>query len=310
MRLPFDIDTMDRVPLVPQKESGEKRWSYSNVYYLRNIKDIYLLLYKNDFRSIPIVTEYCLINNVVSENGKKWNNRYILEIINALKNFGLLDSNNNPLHGQLFESEVNEPLSQQDNTIFKDIFFSYFRFQEFHRLFGNINNSLRSRVVYAYMEKSRFYNCFICADINTVFFIEHEHQDMMRFWDVYTKWGTTLNVLNKCSLPALDISSNNEELKNAYLLYYSFPIPRDFSVLDFISQELTSDYIYIPDLERELLYRYKFSIPDIKNKIIEEILLRSDEYRLQRTSEIFVDSRTKPLLPLIENTFMSHIIKL
>ena len=77
MRLPFDIDTMDRVPLVPQKESGEKGWSYSNVYFLRNIKDIYLLLYKNDFRSIPIVTEYCLTNNVVSENGKKWNNEKV-----------------------------------------------------------------------------------------------------------------------------------------------------------------------------------------------------------------------------------------
>ena len=310
MRLPFDIDTMDRVPLVPQKESGEKGWSYSNVYYLRNIKDIYLLLYKNDFRSIPIVTEYCLINNVVSENGKKWNNRYILEIINALKNFGLLDSNNNPLHGQLFESEINEPLSQQDNTVFKDIFFSYFRFQEFHRLFGNINNSLRSRVVYAYMEKSRFYNCFICADLNTVFFIEHEHQDMMRFWDVYTKWGTTLDVLNKCALSALDITANNEELRNAYLLNFSTHIPSDFSVLDFASQELNSSYIYIPELERELLYKYRYSISDIKQRILEEILLRSDEYRLQRTSEIFVEHRTKLLLPFVENTYMSHIIKL
>lgn len=310
MRLSFDIDCMDRVPLAPQTEKNGKGWSFSNVYYLRNIKDLYLLLCKNSFSSVPLITNYCLTNNIMSENGKAWNNRYILEIINALRNFGLLDKNNKPLQGTLFESEINEPLSQQDKTVFTNIFFTYFRFQEFHKIFGDIHNPLSSRIVYAYMEKSRFFNCFVCADINTLFFIENKHQDMMRFWDVYTKWGTTLNVLNKCSLPALDISSNNEELKNAYLLYYSFPIPRDFSVLDFISQELASGYIYIPELERELLYRYKFSIPDIKNKIIEEVSLRSDEYRLQRTSEIFVDSRTKPLLPIVENTFMSHIIKL
>lgn len=310
MRLPFDIDIMDRVPLVPRTESSEKGWSYSNVYYLRNIKDIYLLLYKYNLRSISLIINHCLTNNIVSENGKTWNNRYILEIINALKNFRLLDKNNNPLHGPLFESEINEPLSQHDKTVFTDIFFSYFRFQEFHKLFGDINNPSSCRVVYAYMEESRFFNCFVCADINTVFFIENKHKDMMRFWDVYTKWGTTLSVLNKCSLSALNITTNNEELRNAYLLNFSIPIPSDFSVLDFISQELASNYVYIPELERELLYKYKFSIPDIKNKILEEISLRGDEYRLQRTSEIFVDSRAKPLLPIAENTYMSHIIKL
>ena len=310
MRLPFDIDTMDRVPLVPRTESSEKGWSYSNVYYLRNIKDIYLLLYKYNLRSISLIINHCLTNNIVSENGKTWNNRYILEIINALKNFGLLDTNNNTLKGRLFKSEINAPLSQHDKNIFTNIFFSYFRFQEFHRLFGDYHNLLTNRIVYSYMEDCRFYNRFVCADINTVFFIENKHQDMMRFWDVYTKWGTSLNVLNKCSLSALDIVSNNEELKNAYLLNIPFPIPSDFSILDFISQELASNYVYIPELERELLYKYRFSIQDIKNKILKEISLRGDEYRLQRTSEIFVDNKTKPLLPFTENTYMSHIIKL
>lgn len=310
MRLSFDIEVMDKIPLIPQTEKSKKGWSYSNVYFLRNIKDIYLLLYNNNVRSIPLIVNHCVTCNIVSENGKKWNNRYLLEIINALKNFGLLDANNNPLHGRLFESEINEPLSQHDKNVLKNIFFSYFRFQEFHKLFGDIYNPLSSRVVYAYMENSRFFNCFVCADINTVFFIENKHKDMMRFWDVYTKWGTTLSVLNKCSISALDVTPNNEELRNAYLLNFSVPIPSDFSILDFISQELASNYVYIPELERELLYKYKFSITDIKNKILEEISLRSDEYRLQRTSEIFVDSRAKPLLPLAENTYMSHIIKL
>lgn len=311
MTVSFDIDNMTKVSFVPQNENKDKGWSYSYVYYLRNLKDIYLLLCKHKgTTNIPKLLELCKSDNVQTENGKEWNTRYLLEFVNALKNFGLIDINNNPLKGEFFESEINAPLTSNDNKIFVDIYFSYFRFKELHNLFGSFSDIAQSSLVYAYMFNCRFYNRFVCADKNIVYCLENNHQDMMRFWDVYTKWGTTLHVLNKCSMSALDMSSSNEELKNAYLLNLSLPVPDDFSVLDFMKRELGTHYVYIPELERDLILRYRFSIESIKDKIVKETKMRSNEYRMQRTSEIFVDNNTKTLLPCVENAYMSHIIKL
>lgn len=310
MRLSFDIDKMEMIPMIPKTEREGKGWSYSYVYYLRNLKDIYVLLYKNGGISIPQLLTLCKTDNVQTENGKDWNGRYLLEFVNALKNFDLIDENNNPTRGNLFESGINEPLTLLDKSVFVNIYSDYFRFQEFHNLFGGFSNTENSMIVYAYMDNCRFYNRFVCAEKNTVFYIENRHQDMMRFWDVYTKWGTTLQVLNKCSLSSLDILSPNEELKNAYLLNIAIPVPDSFSILDFMNQELGARYVYIPEIERELIMRHRFSIDSIKDKIIKETNSRSNEYRMQRTSEIFVDNNTKSLLPYVENVYMSHVIKL
>ncbi len=310
MRLPFDIDKMEMIPIIPQNEREGKGWSYSYVYYLRNLKDIYLLLYRYGGISIPKLLKICKTDNVQSENGKEWNERYLLEFVNALKNFDLIDTNNNPTSDSLFESRINEPLTPRDKSVFVKIYANYFRFQEFHNLFGGFSNRENSMIIYAYMDNCRFYNRFVCADKNAVFYIENNHQDMMRFWDVYTKWGTTLYVLNKGSLASFDISTLNEELKNAYLLNLSIPVPENFSILDYVSNVLNSKYIYIPELERDLIFRYKYSIDSIKEKLVIETNQRSNEYRLQRTSEMLVDGNTKVLLPYVENVYMSHIIKL
>ena len=310
MRLPFDIDKMEMIPIIPQDEREGKGWSYSYVYYLRNLKDIYLLLYKYGGISIPKLLKICKTDNVQTENGKEWNERYLLEFVNALKNFDLIDTNNNPTSDSLFESRINEPLTPRDKSVFVKIYANYFRFREFHNLFGDFSNRENSMIIYAYMDNCRFYNRFVCADKNAVFYIENDHQDMMRFWDVYTKWGTTLYVLNKGSLASFDISTLNEELKNAYLLNLSIPVPENFSILDYVSNVLNSKYIYIPELERDLIFRYKYSIDSIKEKLVIETNQRSNEYRLQRTSEMLVDGNTKVLLPYVENVYMSHIIKL
>ena len=310
MRLPFDIDKMEMIPIIPQDEREGKGWSYSYVYYLRNLKDIYLLLYKYGGISIPKLLKICKTDNVQTENGKEWNERYLLEFVNALKNFDLIDTNNNPTSDSLFESRINEPLTPRDKSVFVKIYANYFRFREFHNLFGDFSNRENSMIIYAYMDNCRFYNRFVCADKNAVFYIENDHQDMMRFWDVYTKWGTTLYVLNKGSLASFDISTLNDELKNAYLLNLSVPVPENFSILDYVSNVLNSKYIYIPELERDLIFRYKYSIDSIKEKLVIETNQRSNEYRLQRTSEMLVDGNTKVLLPYVENVYMSHIIKL
>lgn len=312
MRLSFDIDEMEKKSILPQSEKEGKGWSYSFIYYLRNLKDIYVLLYDNNgIINISQLLSLCKEKNVKTENGKEWNGRYLLEFVNALKNFNFIDSNNIPQQGKIFESNINEPLTNHDKKVFADIYETYFRFKEFHNLFGGFSNSKISPIIYAYMDGSRFFNRFVCAEKKTIFCIENNHQDMMRFWDVYTKWGTYLHILNKCSLSSLDISSINDELKNAYLLYFCLPIPDNFSILDYFSNVMHLNYVYIPDLERELIYEYRFSIESIKERLILETNKRCNEYRLQRTSEIFVDdNNSKSLLPYSENAFMSHLIKL
>lgn len=302
---------MEMVPIIPQPEKEGKGWSYSFVYYLRNLKDIYLLLHESGgVINMKGLLTLCNSNKVQTESGKEWNERYLLEFVNALKNFNLLDSNNNTLKGKLFNSEINAPLSIQDKSIFLDIYSSYFRFQEFHNLFGKLSDVEHSKVIYAYMDDCRFYNRFVCADENKLFYIEGNHQEIMRFWDVYTKWGTALQALNKCPLNALDISLENEELKNAYLFSFCIPVPEKFSILDYLRDEMDAQYIYIPELERDLIFKYRFSIESIKERLVFETYERSNEYRLQRTSEMLVDNNAKALLPYNENVYMSHIIKL
>lgn len=311
MRLSFDIDKMEMAPIIHQPEKEGKGWSYSFVYYLRNLKDIYLLLCEcGGISNMKDLLTLCDSYNVQTESGKEWNERYLLEFVNALKNFSLLDTNNTPLRGDLFNSEINAPLTIQDRRVFLDIYSSYFRFREFHNLFGELSDVAHSKVIYAYMDDCRFYNRFVCAEESKLFYIENNHQEIMRFWDVYTKWGTTLQVLNKCPLSALDISLENEELRNAYLFSLSVPVPENFSILDYLRDEMNEQYVYIPELERDLIFKFRFSIDSIKERLVFETYERSNEYRLQRTSEMLVNNNTKVLLPYIENVYMSHIIKL
>ena len=108
----------------------------------------------------------------------------------------------------------------------------------------------------------------------------------------------------------MDVIVENNILRNAYALNVSIDIPEDFSVLQYMEKEIGEQYIYIPFLEWKIMIQYGFSLDGIKKKLIEECELRSSEYRLQRTSAIFVDNSEKNLFPRYNNTYMSHILKL
>lgn len=309
-KLLFDIEKMDRIPFHSLPEKEGKGWSYSSVYFLRDLKDIFLLYAQNDsLNTISDLYSVCKLNGIESENKKDWTPRNLLELVNALKNFELLDKNTNrPVYPDIFQSEINEPLSEHDREVFKNIYFSYFRFKEFHALFETQNE--HPALLYAYMEESRFFNRFIRSDINTMYYIDTARKDIMRFWDVYTKWGTSLGVLNKCSLAGLDIGTMDDEMKNAYVLNLSVDIPNDFSILDFMEQKIGNNYVYIPTLEWELINHFGYALDSIKEKLIRECEMRSSEYRLQRTSAILVDSNARNLLPELNNSYMSHILKM
>ena len=310
MRLNINTARMKMVPFHPEPEKEGKGWSYSSVYFLRDLKDIYLLYSQNgDINSITDLYNICIRDQIESENKKEWTLRNLLELVNALKNFGLLDKENcKPIKVNVFDSEINDPLSTKDMEVFKCIYKSYFRFEEFHRLFQDKGNM--PTMIYAYMDGSRFFNRFIRPDQNIIYYIEEERKDVMRFWDVYTKWGTTLGVINKCSLKGMDIITEDEKLSNAYALNIIVDIPSSFSILQYMEEEIGEKYVYIPFLEWKIISQYGYSLDMIKSKLAEECELRSSEYRLQRTSAIFVDNNERNLFIEYNNTYMSHILKL
>lgn len=109
----FRIDTQDfeKRELLLSPSDNNNAWSYFNVYSLRDFRDVYNVIYKNeDVRSISSLLVCCKENGIQSESGKTWTERNLLELVNALKKTGLLDFKGmTPLVGNIFPTEYNSP---------------------------------------------------------------------------------------------------------------------------------------------------------------------------------------------------------
>lgn len=311
MNIKIDIQNFEKKKLPLSPSDKNTAWSYFNVYSLRDFRDIYNVIYKNsNIKSLSSLLNCCNELGIISETGKTWSERNLLEIVNALKKTELLDLKSmESLAGDLFKSEYNEPLTTEDIQVLRQIFFSYFRFKDFISLFRNDNNGSVEFVI-AYIEGGRFFNKFAVLSSNTIYSIEDTKKNVMRFWDVFTKWGIVLKVLNKCSLKALNVDCVSLEAQNGYLLNLSVPMPLGFSVLHYVKENFMSECIYIPDLERELILQYGFHIEDIKTAIAEECVKYSNIYRLQRITEIFIEQGERLLFPFVDGSYMSHILKI
>lgn len=319
MRIKLVVDNVDKkmfIPSVPDTEEG--RWSYFNVYYLEDIKNIY-----NIFLSVGSVVNttdlyiLCKQEGVKAENSEPWSKRKLLEITNCLKKTGFV-KDNKPIKGRIFESQCGQALTEKDRRVFKEIYLSYFRFKDFHRLFrsteaidneGEEDRRTLCSVVYAFKEGNRFFNHFYVPERKQEYTISENNSEIMRFWDVYLKWGEMLDLTEKVSLKTLGID-NPLRCKDMTLAHFLQPMPSDFSVLSFCVKEYGPSYVYIPQLYWMIVQRYSFSIRDIKNRLIQECLEKRSPYRMQSTSKIFVNSQESNILPLVDNRYMSHLLKL
>lgn len=311
MILDIDLKFYDKIDLYLSPSNKNNAWSYFNVYSLRDFKDIYNVYYHNEsVRSITKLFDYCKNVGIESETGKVWTERNLLEIVNALKKTGLLDSkSSSPLSGNIFHSAYNQDLTISDKDSLKSVFFSYFRFVDFLRIFKT-SSTHDDIFVIAYMDGCRFFNRFIDIKNKIVYCLEDDKKNVMRFWDVFTKWGMTLHLINKCSLNALNIDSCTDEVQKGYLLNLATPLPSQFSILKFMEDNFSTECVYIPDLERELILRFRYHIEEIKAALINECIKNSLKYRLQRITEIFIESGERTLFPFVDGTYMSHILKL
>lgn len=308
MMLDIDLRLFAKDVLYVSPEYRDSGWSYFNVYSLLDFKNIYNVYYENEnVRSIPALLDYCRETNLFSESGKSWTHRNLLEIVNALKKTGLLDIKTSaPLAGMAFDCKSCQMLTKNDIISLRKVFYSYFRFKDFLQMFRKAPNGY----ILAYMYESRFFNRFISIAEKKEYYLEDSKQVTMRFWDVFTKWGMTLKILNKCSLTALNIETNCYELQNGYLVKESADIPQEFRVLKFMQDNFTSECVYIPDLEREIIFHLGYHLEDIKDAIISECTEYSNTFRLQRITEIFIEHGERILFPFVDGSYMSHILKI
>lgn len=308
MMLDIDLRLFAKDVLYVSPEPRDSGWSFFNVYSLLDFKNIYNVYYENEnVRSIPALLDYCRETNLFSESGKSWTHRNLLEIVNALKKTGLLDIKTSaPLAGMVFDCKSSQMLTKNDIISLRKVFYSYFRFKDFLQMFRKAPNEY----ILAYMYESRFFNRFISIAEKKEYYLEDSKQVTMRFWDVFTKWGMTLKILNKCSLTALNIETNCYELQNGYLVKESTGIPQEFRVLKFMQDNFTSECVYIPDLEREIIFHLGYHLEDIKDAIISECTEYSNTFRLQRITEIFIEQGERILFPFVDGSYMSHILKI
>lgn len=305
--------------LEPQQEPSEgKRWSFSFVYYLEDLRNIYRLYDKYEIDSIPALYQKCEEIGLVSWNEKKWNQRNLLELVNALKNFQLLTVDNKVVKKGLFaDSRAKEVLSEDEEKVFKEIYLNYFRFSEYHNLFvkgGDFdsNKSLTDTIpIIYYMQEARFTNRFILRiepDLKIVG-LSDEHSDMMRFWDVYLKWGVSLNMLRKYPLKPFGINTI-PPTKGLSIVYFYNRMPDNFSVFEYMLKEMQGSYLYIPDVIYSLIFDKHFAAEDVLKKIVEESTTHPDIFRAQSTSAIFVNEKENFLFPKLGNTYITHLLKL
>ena len=318
----INLKTATYNEFTPQEEPvNGKRWSYFNVYYLEDLRNIYYLCDKYVVDSIPNLYRLCVDIGLKSRSGKAWTQRNILELVNALKNFNLISSIEGycvSKHGLFQVINFNDELCDIEKDVFKKLFLDYCRFKEFHELF--IDNreefdasflEVNSTPIISYSSSGKYTDHFInkSEPVVNVVAINSHNADVTRFWDVYIKWGVTLGFIKKYPLKPFGVTTT-PTVKGLSVAYFIRKMPDDFSILRFVVDEMEGSYVYIPEIIYTVIFKMRFTIEDIMNKIVEECLDDSSIFKPQSTSAIFVNEKEDFLFPKIGNTYITHLLKL
>lgn len=322
----------NELPILNDKEAAEKHnkgWSYSNVYYLQPVKDIYLLIKNSDATKLNNRKIREAYLQVTTDLSSKWSERKVLEYVNGIKNLGLIDQNFNILWNVFKDSAPGAEITKNDVEDFKNIFFNYFRFKEIaswyicptneiHDQFEDINLKLlieRSNPLYA-MKDGKFFNKIILRldKIETVYVIGEKSSHLMRFYEVFLKWATTLGIMEKFNLNLVNIkTADNKDLTISYFIkpFQSFDLKKFIADLN-----ITKRQISIPELVFEIAKSFCYSVSEIKDFIVNEIKI-SDDLTYERTSAVFIvkgrNDKEKIraatyLYPIIDDSYVSHLI--
>lgn len=307
--------------------SVEKGWTYSYVYHFSELKNIFIALKKipynglNDFTKRVVASKLPFVKT-------PWDSRRILEHLNGLINFELI-TKNYKIEDDYFKEEnyINE-ITEGDILIFKNIYHKYFRFKEIHSWLLNpiqqnhisfLNEvtqetlSKRSRPLFSFYKDNRFNDAFIYSleDNTNVFRLNSDNKKsdggIMRFWDVYLKWGQELNLIEKFNMKNFDYELSNS-FKSLSCVYYINDVKPNINLREFIIKEFKSKHIHIPNLILKIALQYRYKINDIKNLIVKQALVEENKISFQRTSEIFIRNSELEFIPKFKGSYISHLL--
>jgi hypothetical protein len=304
-----------------------KGWGYSNVYFPIELKNIFIALKRNTYKDNRHFTEIVIKDKVPFEK-TPWESRRILEHENALLNFGLITKDRIPVSNFFSEMEYSNSLNENDIVVFTNIYHEYFLFKEIHSWLlspcqdDNIsflstvtpeNLTKNSNPIFPFNSNTRFIDSFIYSltDNTDIFRIPNNKNNnnggLMRFWDVYVKWGQELNLLEKFNLKNLDFELSNNS-KSFSCVYYINKEKPQLNLLEFIKSEYKGKLIHIPNLILKIALLYRYKITDIKEIIIDQVLADNNSYSFQRTSEIFIRDTEINFMPKFKDSYISHLL--
>jgi hypothetical protein len=331
------------IPYITKKEArvlgeGEKGWSLSSTYYLTEIRDIYLALKRKRYENLKVFTEFCLSIDLPFVR-TPWKERRIYENLNALKNFSLINDRYEIVRTAFDNSKIGDKLSGEDLAVFRQTYFTYFRFKEILSWFVDLNPASRlalanevtkadvensSQVLFVFSENGRLKDNFLdrLEDNATRYFIKYKHEnfdgvkekgneDLMRFWDVFVRWGTELNVLEHFSLRDLDITtSSGSDIVCCYVINNNHP---DINLLDYIATNYNDSYIHLAELVFRIATQYRLSVRKAQELIMDQYRIHREFLSLERTSEIFIrlhEIRDEDivLFPKYNDAYISHMV--
>ena len=174
-----------------------------------------------------------------------------------------------------------------------------------------INNS---RTLFSFARQGRFNDSFLfeLRDNVPIYYISNEgfesNGGILRFWDVFIKWGQELQVIEKFNLKNIDYQLSVGG-KSLVCIYFKRDIAA-FNLIDYLLLNYKSNYINVPKLVFKISIEFRYSIESIKRMIITESRKNSHKLSLQRTSEIFIRNTEINLVPVVDNFYISHILLL
>jgi len=303
--------------------SVDKGWSYSYVYHFTELKNIFIALKKIPYKGKEDFSQRA-IESGLPYSKTPWDSRRILEQLNALINFGLISKDYKIKTNFFVELDFTNELSEKDLELFKKIYHEYFRFREIHSWLLNpvqqdhnlfLNQftvedlQRKSSPIFSFFMEHRFNDAFIysLSDNTDIFRIPNKNGDLMRFWDVFIKWGQELKLLEKFNMKNLDYELANN-VKSFACVYYINPIKPNLDLLSFIKSNYQGNNIHIPNLILKISLSYRYRINDIKKMILEQAIANKNTYSLQRTSEIFIRDSELNFVPKYNGYYFSHLL--
>lgn len=325
-----------RLNLISDEEAKTvlgKGWTLPFVYSFQEIRDVYLAFCK--YSQDGTVAEFSNkhVVGVIPPDNSNWDKkgRRVLEIKNALINFGIMDKDTLDCKKGVFEDiEPGAPLRDSDLQVFREIFFKYFRFQEYSSLFLRPDMTTDEKRMLTEEQilgesKVLYYYGSVGTRVDTFFYSLKSPETLfkfplndkgqvkggfVRFWDMFISWTSQLELVERLNMKRQGyLLSNGKAFSAAYFVNPYSQVDVEAVLDGKFHRQLLID---ISDLVMEMCLSYRCSINTAQQAVIDYYQAHPETVSLIRTSEIFIketelNKNDRILYPKYKGSFVSHI---